>query len=89
MKIVKVGSLACTSCIIMDNIFNDIKDNYNFLYEEYDYDLDNDKIQEFDIGKKLPVYIVFKDNNELGRVIGEKKEKEFVEELERLINEAV
>lgn len=89
MKIVKVGSLACTSCIIMDNIFKDVKEKYNFLYEEYDYDLDNDKIKEFDIGKKLPVYIVFKDNKELGRIIGEKKEKEFEEELERIINEAV
>lgn len=89
MKIVKIGSLACTSCIIMDNIFNKIKDDYNFIYEEYDYDLDEDKIKKYDLGKILPIYIIFEGEKELGRIIGEKKESCFRAELERLFDEEV
>ena len=39
---------------------------------EYDYDIDNDKIGEYNVGKILPVYIFLdKDGNELERTIGE------------------
>ena len=89
MKIVKIGSLACTSCIIMDKVFNEIKDNYNFEYVELDYDLDEEEVGKYDSGKILPVYIVFKDNNEIGRIVGELKKEEFINKLERLINEEV
>ena len=75
MKIVRVSSLGCPSCIIMNKRFNEIKDKYSFEYEEYDYDFDD--IKEFDVGNILPVYIIYNNNVEVGRLCGEHKVEEF------------
>ena len=75
MKIVKISSLGCPSCIIMNKVFNQIKEEYDFEYEEYDYDFDD--IEKFNAGKIMPVYIFYKDNKEIARLIGEHKKEEF------------
>ena len=77
MKIVKISSLACPSCIIMNKVFNKAKEKFNFEYEEYDFDLEHDEIQKFNPGNKLPLYIIFKDGKEVNRIIGEYKEEDF------------
>ena len=41
MKIVRISSLGCPSCIIMNKVFNKIKEKYKFELEEYDYDFDD------------------------------------------------
>lgn len=87
MKIIKVGSIACPSCIIMDEIFNKIKSKYSFEFCEYDYDFDEEDVKVLNVGKILPVYIVIISGKEVGRIIGEKSEKEFTECLELLISE--
>lgn len=87
MKVVKIGSLACMSCIVMDQIFDKVKSDYDFEFVSYDYDFDEDKVKEFDLGKTLPVYIFYNGEKEIGRIIGEKSEKEFRKEIERFINE--
>ena len=51
--------------------------------EEYDYDMDEDTVKEFDVGKILPVIIVFKDNKEVLRIVGEKKKTE----IEKMLGE--
>ena len=71
----------CTSCIVTKKDWDKIKENYEYL--EYDYDMDEDKIKEFDVGKILPVIIVFKDDKEITRIVGEKKK----EEIEKLLGE--
>lgn len=75
MKIVKISSLGCPSCIIMNKVFNKIKDEYNFDLEEYDYDFD--EIDEFKVGNKMPVYIFYDNNKEIARLIGEHNKEEF------------
>ena len=80
MKIVKINSLGCPSCIIMNKVFNKIKEKYNFEYEELDFDFDD--IEEYNAGKIMPVYIFYKDNKEIGRLIGEHKKEEFERILE-------
>ncbi len=85
MEIIKIGSITCTSCLVMDKIFNSIKSDYSFTYKELDYDFDEDKVKKYNPGKILPIYIILKDNIELGRIIGEKKEKEFKDELDKII----
>jgi thiol-disulfide isomerase/thioredoxin len=75
MKIVKISSLGCPSCIIMNKVFNQIKSEYDFELEEYDYDFDD--IERFNSGKIMPVYIFYKDEKEVGRLIGEHKKEEF------------
>ena len=80
MKIVKISSLGCPSCIIMNKIFNQLKEEYDFEIEELDFDFDS--IHEYNPGTKMPVYIFFKDGKEIKRLVGEHKKEEFVEILE-------
>ena len=75
MKIVKINSLGCPSCIIMNKVFNEIKKDYSFDLEEYDYDFDD--ISEFNSGNILPVFIFYKDDKEIARLCGEHKKEEF------------
>ena len=81
MKIVKISSLGCPSCIIMNKVFNQIKSEYSFDYEEYDFDFDD--IEKYNAGKIMPVYIFYKDDKEINRLIGEHTKEEF----ERIIKE--
>lgn len=77
MKIVKINSLGCPSCIIMNKVFNKIKEEYDIETEEYDYDFDEEEIVKFNVGKILPVFIFFKDGKEIARLNGEHKKEEF------------
>ena len=81
MKIVKINSLGCPSCIIMNKVFNQIKEKYNFDLEELDYDFD--EIDEYEPGNILPIYIFYKNNKEIARLVGEHK----LEELEKIFEE--
>lgn len=81
MKIVKINSLGCPSCIIMNKVFNKIKEKYTFELEELDYDFDD--IEQYNPGNILPIYIFYKDNKEISRICGEHK----IEEIEKIIEE--
>lgn len=83
MKLVRISAIWCTSCILTYNDFNEIKEEYKELeYEELDYD--TDQIEEYNVGNILPVIIVYKDNKEITRIIGEKRKKEIKKVLEEL-----
>ena len=82
MKIVKINSLGCPSCIIMNKVFNKIKEEYSFDLEEYDYDFDD--ISAFNAGKILPIYIFYKDDVEVDRLCGEHKIEEFEDIIGRI-----
>ena len=83
MKLVRISAIWCTSCILTYNDFNEIKEEYKeFEYEELDYD--TDQIEEYNVGNILPVIIVYKDNKEITRIIGEKRKKEIKKVLEKL-----
>ena len=81
MKIVKIGSLGCPSCIIMNKVLNKLKENYSFDFEEYDYDFDD--IEKYKTGNILPVYIFYKDDVEIARLCGEHE----IEEFEKILGE--
>lgn len=83
MKLVRISAIWCTSCILTYNDFNEIKEEYKeFEYEELDYDTDD--IDSYNVGNILPVIIVYKDNKEITRIIGEKRKKEIKKVLEEL-----
>lgn len=83
MKLVRISAIWCTSCILTHSDFNEIKNEYKkFEYEELDYDTDN--IEEYNVGNILPVIIIYKDNKEITRIIGEKRTKEIKKVLEEL-----
>lgn len=82
MKIVKINSIACPSCILMNNIYNNLKDKYDFESEEIDYDFDD---YDYIVGNVLPVFIFIKDGKEVSRLVGEVKKERFEEEIKKYI----
>lgn len=79
MKVVKISSLGCPSCIVMNKVFNTLKEKYSFEVEEYDYDFDD--IEKYNVGKILPVFIFYKNDVEINRLCGEHKVEEFIKIL--------
>ena len=80
MKIVRISSMWCPSCLVTKRYFDDLKEKYKDIeYIEYDYDIDD--ISKYDVKDILPVVIVFKDDMEIMRLIGENNLKEIEKEL--------
>ncbi len=89
MKIIKVGAMWCPACIITNKFWKEIKNKYsNIEFVDLDLDMDEDEVKKFNIGKILPEIIVFdNNNNEIKRIIGEKKQIEIEKEIGDLLNE--
>ena len=69
MIIVKISSIACSSCIIVNNVLEKILEKYKIHIKEYDYDFDD---FPYEVGNVLPV-LIFTDSSlkEKGRLVGE------------------
>lgn len=89
MKLIKFSALWCPSCLIMNGRVNKIVDEYNLEYIEYDYDIDDAKVEEYKVGDILPVIIIENNGKEVIRIIGEKSENELKRILEGVSNEEV
>jgi thiol-disulfide isomerase/thioredoxin len=74
MKVLKFSAVWCSSCLVMNPIWNDIKKEHNWLeVVELDYDIDKEQVEEFSVTNILPTVIFVDDNgNELIRYFGEK-----------------
>ncbi len=84
MKIIRVTALWCMSCLAMKGVWKKVfssRENLDII--DYDYDDDQSQIESLNIGDVLPVLIIYKNNQEVKRVIGEKSKKE----LERIMKE--
>ena len=85
MRILRISAIWCPACIIMRPIYEEIAKEHNFETSELDYDFDEEEVNKLDVGKKLPVAIIYDDNDqELVRICGEKKKKEIEEIIEGL-----
>lgn len=76
MKLIKFSSVWCPSCLIMQPRYMEITKQYQLNMEEYDYDMDDELVEKYNIGDILPVVIVIDDDREITRIIGEKSKKE-------------
>lgn len=87
MKIIRISSLWCSSCIVTYKTFKKLKENYkDFEYIEYDYDESPDMVEKYQIGKIIPVLIIENDNGtEITRINGEKSYLE----IEQIIKDVV
>ena len=81
MKVVKINAIWCSGCLIMNKVWNNIIKKYNIETIELDYDMDEEEVEKYNPGKILPVFIVFNDDKEVLRIIGEVKEDEMIERL--------
>ena len=81
MKIVRISSTWCVSCIVMNKLLKNLKEEYpDFEYVEYDYDLD-EEAKNYNVVNILSFIIIYKNNEEIKRIIGEKSKKELFQEV--------
>lgn len=84
MKIVKINAMWCSACISMHKIWKEIEKKYPEIeIINYDYDLDEDEIKKYNVGDVLPVAILYKDEEEIARLNGEKTFEEIEEMIEK------
>lgn len=86
MKILKFNAVWCSGCLVMKKTIKEIEELYpNVEIESYDYDMDQEEVEKWNIGEIIPVLIfVDENNNEISRLVGEKTKKEIIKEIERI-----
>lgn len=83
MKIIKITALWCPSCLIMNGMIDEIISKYNVEMISYDFDLNIEEVEKYNVGNILPVLIkVDEEGNEISRITGEHKEQEIIDFIE-------
>lgn len=78
-ELVVISAVWCPSCLILNkNLKKLSEENLNIKINKLDFDLDEDEVEEYNVGDKLPVVVFKKDNNEVNRLIGEKSYDELL-----------
>ena len=57
MEVIRFSAIWCSSCLVMKSRFNEIANELNVKIIDYDYDLDYDKIEKYNVSDVLPIYI--------------------------------
>ena len=85
MKIIKIGAIWCPGCLVMKKIWKSILEKYpNLNLIELDMDMNSEEVKKYNPGKVLPVIIFLDDkDNELERLIGEQKEKDITDIIDK------
>lgn len=85
MKMVIISAVWCPDCLIMKKELKKIKEKYpDINYMEYDYDMDENIIKKYNVSNTLPLIIIEKNNEEVFRSSGAKKEKELINIIESI-----
>lgn len=71
MKIVKISAIWCGACLVMNKVWKQLLNNYSFDALELDYDIDEEEVKKYNPGDILPVFIVYSNDKEVFRMIGE------------------
>ena len=72
-KIMVISAVWCPSCLILKKNLKKLHEEYQIDYQILDYDFDEEEVEKYNVGDKLPV-IIYKDK----RLIGEKSYDEIV-----------
>lgn len=84
MKVVKINAIWCSGCLVMNKIWKNILKNQQIETINLDYDMDEDEVLKYDVGDILPVFIFYKDDKEVRRVVGEASEEELLKIIEEV-----
>ena len=89
MKVLKFNAIWCSGCLVMKPIIKQIKEQYpDIEFIDYDYDIDEDMVNKWDVGTLIPVMIFLDENdNEITRLRGEKTKKEIEKVIEEIKSE--
>ncbi|MBQ8234522.1 MAG: hypothetical protein IJZ36_02940 [Bacilli bacterium] len=85
MKIVKINAMWCSGCLSMKKIWKSIEEEYELEIVNYDYDMDDDVVENYNVGDILPVAIFYKDDIEVARLVGEHKKEDIIKIIEENI----
>lgn len=84
MKIIKIGAIWCPGCLVMKKTWKNILEKYPDLdITDLDMDMNSEEAKKYNPGKVLPVIIFLKDNKELERLVGEQKETDLINIIEK------
>lgn len=89
MKVLKIGAVWCSGCLVMKPIWKKIEEKMPELDTQYfDVDEDADKIEKLNIDiNRMPTFIFLdKEGNELERLTGEIAEDKILETIEKYNN---
>ncbi len=78
MKVIKITAIWCSGCLIMNKVWNNVLKENNIETVSLDIDIDEDEVNKYNPGIVLPVFIFFKNDKEIKRVVGEHSEKEML-----------
>ncbi|MBQ4583977.1 MAG: thioredoxin family protein [Bacilli bacterium] len=82
MKIIKIGAMWCSACLKMHKYWDILKKDYpDIEIIEYDYDMDEDIVKEYDVKDILPVILFYRNDDLIARLDGEKT----LEEIKNII----
>lgn len=85
MKIIKINAMWCAGCLSMHKVWKEIETKYpNIEIINYDYDMDEEIVKNYNPGNILPVTIFMKDNTEVNRLNGEKTSQEIINVIESI-----
>lgn len=84
MKIVKISAIWCGGCLVMNKVWKKLKENFDYEFVEYDYDMDEEEVQKYTPGEILPVFIFFNDDKEVMRITGEMSYEEMMKRIEEV-----
>ncbi|MEG2322254.1 MAG: thioredoxin family protein [Bacilli bacterium] len=72
MQLIRISAIWCPACLIMRPRVDKLKEIFPSIeHIEYDYDFD-DEVKNYNVGSKLPVFILMDGSCEITRIIGEK-----------------
>ena len=84
MKITKIEAIWCSGCLVMKKVWKEVAKEYpNIEITTYDYDMDPEMVQKYNVGTILPV-IIFQNGNEEKRLIGERTKDEVVNVIKEM-----
>ena len=84
MKVVKINAIWCSGCLVMNMIWKNILKSHDIETINLDYDIDEDEVLKYNVGDILPVFIFYKDDKEVKRVVGEATEEELLKIIEEV-----
>ena len=57
MEVIRISAIWCSSCLVMKSRFNEVASELNIKVIDYDYDIDTDMVDKYNVSDVLPVYI--------------------------------
>lgn len=84
MKVVKINAIWCSGCLIMNKRWKNILKSYDVETVNLDYDMDEDEVKKYNVGDILPVFIFYKGDKEVRRVVGEVLEDELIKVIQEV-----